>query len=140
MEQTTSQNKTVIERITPLAEHRRLFTRVFETAQERVIVVSPFIAYTAIKHDNIPATVEKAIKRGITVNVYTDDMLNKDNNGNIKSAAQKGMAHLLAAGARVYIVEGFHNKTIAKGLQKAVSIGSLPSGTLNLAFRETKER
>lgn len=114
MEQTTSQNKTVIERITTLAEHRRLLTRVFETAQERVIVVSPFISSSAIKADGVHSLVRSATRRGVDVSVYTDDMLNKDVNGNIKTAAQKGMAHLLAAGARVNIVEGFHNKTIAK--------------------------
>lgn len=114
MEQTTSQNKTVIERITTLAEHRRLLTRVFETAQERVIVVSPFISSSAIKADGVHSLVRSATRRGVDVSVYTDDMLNTTENGVVKESAAIGIRSMADSGATVHILSGIHHKTLIR--------------------------
>lgn len=101
-------------RITTLEEHRKLLRMVFETAQSKVLVVSPFISKSAIDHDRIPNLVNKATRRGVSVDIYTDDALNLDTTGNIKSAARSGVASLLEAGAHVTVVQGIHNKTLAR--------------------------
>lgn len=114
MEQATSQNKTVIERITTLAEHRRLLTRVFETAQERVIVVSPFISSSAIKADGVHSLARSATRRGVDVSVYTDDMLNTTENGAVKESAAIGIRSMADSGATVHILSGIHHKTLIR--------------------------
>lgn len=101
-------------RITTLEEHRKLLRKVFETAQSRVLVVSPFISKSAIDHDRVPDLVSKATRRGVSVDIYTDDALNLDATGSLKPAARDGVASLLRAGANVTVVPGIHNKTLAR--------------------------
>lgn len=103
-----------ISRITSLEEHRNLLRMVLETAKSRVLIVSPFISSYAISQDNVAGLVKRATGRGVTVDVYTDDALNLDAVGDLKQAAKDGVSALLRAGARVIIVHGIHNKTLAK--------------------------
>ena len=101
-------------RITTLEEHRNLLKTVLKTAKSRVLVVSPFIADSAIRHDRIPELVSDAVHRGVRVDVFTDDKLNRLEDGAWKPAAKAGMASLAHAGANVSIVSGIHNKTLAR--------------------------
>lgn len=101
-------------RITTLDEHRKLLKTVFQTAKSRVLVVSPFIAESAIRHDRVPKLVSDAVHRGVNVDIFTDDRLNRQTDGSWKPAAKTGMASLVNAGAKVSIVNGIHNKTLAR--------------------------
>ena len=78
-------------RITTLEEHQALLKRVFDTAKSRVLVVSPFISDTAIKHDNITGMVSKAVSRGVAVELFIDDALNCIPEGSLKTSAHNGI-------------------------------------------------
>lgn len=106
--------KNTITRISSLEEHRKLLRLVFETAKSRVLVVSPFISKSAINSDRVQELVARATRCGVSVDIYIDDALNLDATGNMKSAARSGIASLLKAGAHVTVVQGIHNKTLAR--------------------------
>ena len=105
---------TKITRITTLADHRRLLTHVFETARERVIVVSPFISSSAIKADGVDSLIRSTTRRGVSVSVYTDSQLNMTEQGEIKESAGKGIRMIANSGGKVYIVNGIHHKTLIR--------------------------
>jgi phosphatidylserine/phosphatidylglycerophosphate/cardiolipin synthase-like enzyme len=63
-------------RLSSLKEHRSLLREVFQTARERVLIVSPFISKAALHADGIPHRVRAATERGVKVSIYTDNKLN----------------------------------------------------------------
>jgi len=103
-----------VRRIHTLEEHRAVLKHVFDTAKERILIVSPFISNSALSADKIPAMIKKAVRRNVEVSVYTDDRLNHDSNGSFKNSADTGIASLVGAGAGVTIVSGIHNKTLIR--------------------------
>lgn len=114
MKKQQSNSNTNATRILTLAEHQILLSHVFETACDRVIIVSPFISNSAIKADEVNLSIKKAVNRGVAVSIYTDDRLNMTQQGSIKESAIKGIRMLLESGAKVYIVNGIHNKTLIR--------------------------
>jgi len=103
-----------VRRIQTLEEHRDVLKHVFDTAKERVLIVSPFISSSAISADNIPALVSSAVRRNVQVAIYIDDQLNRDSSGNLKRSAEEGISSLVSAGAKVTVIKGIHNKTLAR--------------------------
>ena len=106
--------KPSVRRISTLAEHRELIKEVLQTAKQRVLIVSPFISSSALNSDGIPGKVRSATGRGVKVDVYTDNQLNRDGSGLLKRSAQAGISDLLHSGAKVTVVNGIHNKTLAR--------------------------
>jgi hypothetical protein len=102
-----------VRRVASLEDHRSLLKEVFQTAQERVLIVSPFVSKSALHADCIPAHVQSAISRGVVVQVYTDNDLNRVD-GDLKRSANEGIAELLRAGATVIVLDGIHNKTLIR--------------------------
>ena len=101
-------------RLQTLAEHRTLLQQVLTTAQERVLIISPFISISAIDSDNISTLVRLAIARGVQVRVFIDSHLNSYYDGTMKDRAKDGIAELVKAGAQVGVVNNIHNKTLAR--------------------------
>ena len=112
---TTSPAMSSVRRVASLDDHRDLLSHVFRTAKERILIVSPFISIAALKADDIAGMVRAAIRRGVSVTVFTDGQLNQDNNtGGLKDSARKGIACLVEAGAIVKVLSGIHNKTLIR--------------------------
>ncbi len=55
-----------IRRGSSLNDHRTLLRSVFQSARERVVIVSPFISKSALYADGVPGLVKVAILRGNT--------------------------------------------------------------------------
>lgn len=106
--------KNNVRRIQTLEEHRSVLKHVFDTAKERVLIVSPFISDSALSADRIPSLVTKAVNRHVAVNIFTDNNLNRETNGSFKRSAELGISSLVNAGAKVTVVDGIHNKTLAR--------------------------
>jgi hypothetical protein len=104
-------NSKVVRRVSSLEDHRTLLREVFQTAQKRILIVSPFVSKSALHADGIPLRVRAASRRGVKVSVYTDNDLNHID-GSFKRSANDGIAELIRAGASVSILNGVHNKTL----------------------------
>ena len=100
-------------RLSTLNEHRSLLREVFQTARERVLIVSPFISKSVLQADGIPARVQQATRRGVQVSIYTDNDLNRVD-GALKRSANDGIAELIRSGATVTVLDGIHNKTLIR--------------------------
>jgi hypothetical protein len=109
----TSTSQKTIRRVASLQDHRSLLKEVFQTAQERILIVSPFVSKSALHADGIPGQVQMAIRRGVVVQVYTDNDLNRVD-GDLKRSANDGIAELIRSGAKVIILDGIHNKTLIR--------------------------
>jgi phosphatidylserine/phosphatidylglycerophosphate/cardiolipin synthase-like enzyme len=102
-----------IRRVASLQDRRALLREVFQTAHSRVLIVSPFISKSALQADGIPARVQRAIRRGVAVQVYIDNDLNRED-GDLKRSANDGIVDLIEAGATVTVLDGIHYKTLIR--------------------------
>lgn len=100
-----------IDRISDLQKHRLSLKKAIETAQSRLVIVSPFISIQALDADGIPEILKTAVQRGIEILVITDANLDQVN-GKLKPHAEKGRQALIEAGVNIKILSGIHNKTI----------------------------
>ena len=103
-----------VRRIHTLEEHRAVLKHVFDTAKERILIVSPFISNSALTADKIPSLITAAVGRNVQVAIYIDDLLNREADGTLKKSAESGISSLVSAGAKVTVVNGIHNKTLAR--------------------------
>jgi phosphatidylserine/phosphatidylglycerophosphate/cardiolipin synthase-like enzyme len=94
------------------SDHRECLLNAFGTAQRRIIIVSPQISVWAIQGSGIDALVHDAIFRGINVVVFTDDQLNREQEGAPRRSAVLGKKLMEKAGAAVFIANGIHQKTL----------------------------
>ncbi len=101
------------DRIDTLAGHRDILRQALETAEKRLLIVSPFLSRRAIDADGLAPLVAAATKRGVTVRVITDSQLNLDRHGGTRPAAREAMDLMAASGADVRAVVGIHAKTLA---------------------------
>lgn len=100
-----------IDRISDLKKHRLSLKKAIETAEKRLVIVSPFISQAAIQADGIPELLSSAVKRGVEVVIVTDEYLDLEG-GTLKPHAEAGRRALLDSGASLRILPGVHNKTI----------------------------
>lgn len=102
-----------VDRLSELDQHRRALAWALNTAQERLVIVSPFISANAIQADGLADLIvaAKARQPALRIIVYTDAHLDAPR-GQLHPHAQAGRAALRRAGAEVKITEQIHNKTI----------------------------
>jgi|ERR1039457_5348196 hypothetical protein len=98
-------------RLQALAEHQAFLKNVLATAKKRVVIFSPFISSKAIKADNLSALVKQSVGRGVQVRIFIDYKLNTID-GEMKIYAKEGIADMVRSGARVFVADGIHNKTL----------------------------
>jgi len=103
-----------VRRIHTLEEHRSVLRSVLTSAKDRVLIVSPFVSNSALTADNIPSLITSAVGRNVQVAIYIDDLLNREADGTLKKSAEAGISSLINAGAKVTVVGGIHNKTLAR--------------------------
>ena len=109
----TTASKTI--RLNTLQEHVTFLSKVLNTAQRRVVIVSPFVSDHAIKADGLAGTIKELIKnKGVTVTVYTNASSNNDPDGKPKPAAVAGIKALTDMGIRVVAINGIHSKTLIR--------------------------
>lgn len=97
-----------------LEEHRAMLRHVFSTAQELILIISPFISMSALESDNISGLVKKAVARGVDVQIFVDSQSNCYIDGTMKTRALDGIAELVAAGAQVGVANGISSRILAR--------------------------
>ncbi len=95
-----------------LEAHREVLTDGLRYAKQAVWIVSPYISEYAVNEDRLPLLIEEAQTRGVSVTVYVDLQLNRDENGIEKPQAVNGIRMLRESGAIVKEVRSEHSKTL----------------------------
>lgn len=98
-------------RISTLDKHRSCLGYCFREAKKRLLIFSPFISKVAIVADGIPDLITEAVNKGVSVEVVTDQYLDRVD-GRLKSTAESGRRALREAGAKLIVYKGVHSKTI----------------------------
>lgn len=101
-----------VDRLSTLDAHVTLLRQAFQTARNRVLLVSPFISSNAILNDGLLTVIAEAVVRGVEVVVYTDYCLDRDVTGNLRPEAEKGRQLLIDNHVRLVVLKGIHNKTL----------------------------
>ncbi len=96
--------------IRDLEAHRAVLDEAFKTARTRLVIVSPFLATSALESDRILDKVSETTQRGVSVTVVSDPGLNQRD----AVEYQRCLDRLEAAGARIRIArsQGVHSKLI----------------------------
>ncbi|NJO82103.1 MAG: hypothetical protein HC828_04400 [Blastochloris sp.] len=110
--QKTSATVQVVQHLTTLDEHREVLAASIYAAQRDLRIVSPVLSIHALRDDGLPAMLTSLIQRGIPVTVYTDDQLNRAEDGQERATAREAKHVLAACGVQVQVVNRVHNKTI----------------------------
>ena len=98
-------------RLSTLKAHTDLLRQAFQTARQKVVIVSPYISIRALESDNLLPLIQEAVKRGVEVVVYTDHYLDKKE-GVLRENAAKGRQALAENHVCLQILKGIHNKTL----------------------------
>ena len=94
-------------------EHVQFIKSSLEHAEKRVVIVSPFITSHRLEdrefnsYDGLSKHIKTAIRRGISVDVYTDAAFDEN-----KPAALKGRHILKGLGVKLKVVKKIHTKNI----------------------------
>jgi len=102
-----------IERIDALDGHRHLLTQALDEAQERLLIISPYLSIHALEADEIPKRLISAAQRGVKITICYDPAMNKAENGQLHSRVQQALEVLGQTPATICAVSPVHNKTIA---------------------------
>ncbi len=97
-----------VSRIDTLEGHRERLRLAFESARERLLIVSPYLTPQAVKADDVSSLVRAARSRGVEVVVCYCRDLSKEY---LAKPAEKTLSE---AGADVWSLDRVHNKTLAK--------------------------
>ncbi len=95
--------------INTLPKHVATLARAFERAEERLVIVSPYLRSRAVEADNLPQKVNDAVRNGVEVTIYVDDGFN--NQLQLPSAAQAA-SKLQDSGATIKVCHNIHSKII----------------------------
>jgi hypothetical protein len=101
-----------IEHLTTLEQHRAALRGAFDTARERLVIVSPFLGAHALDADGVLEMIRAASGRGAAVEVFSDARLALAGCQNRQDRLDELAQALEAAGARLKFVNGLHNKTL----------------------------
>lgn len=96
-----------------LHSHRAVLAEAFETARFRLVIVSPFLASAAIEEDEIPLKILRATKRGVSVKIVSEALLNSGKPWQ-REQFEQSKHTLIQAGADVRAADGpsVHSKLI----------------------------
>ncbi|WP_419779264.1 AAA domain-containing protein [Maridesulfovibrio sp.] len=101
-----------VQHITDLDHHQEVLSSSFATAQNELLIVSPFLSMQAIKADNITDQIKEATQRGVAVNIYTDKILALAGAQHQPERLERVTEVLTEAGARLHFATGLHSKTL----------------------------
>jgi len=97
--------------IVTLQGHIEALNNAIHEARVELFIVSPTISSAAILADRIPAQIQDAVRRGVSVKIYTDCDLDLDETA-LRARSSEGRKLLLEAGAELFVVQGIHSKAI----------------------------
>lgn len=100
-----------IDRLSTLEAHTSLLRQAFQTARQKVVVVSPFLSLRALESDRLLPLIQETVERGVEVVVYTDHYLGKEH-GLWRDDTLKARRALVEHHARLCILKDIHNKTL----------------------------
>ncbi|WP_057465060.1 AAA domain-containing protein [Pseudovibrio sp. POLY-S9] len=95
------------ERIETLQQFQSILRRAFEQAQNRLLVVSPFLSRAAIEEDNVIELYHAAVKRGVDVRIVYDVLKEANNQWFVD-----GRKLLEDSGVKLIAAHNVHNKTL----------------------------
>ncbi len=105
-----------IDRLASLERHQDALKYIFENAEERIVIVSPFISGNAIREDEIEKKIREAVtEKGVEVIIYTDknfDLDSRYTDGRLKKWSEEGRKLLKSSGADLKVCNRIHNKTL----------------------------
>lgn len=95
--------------ISSLEGHRDVLQEAMATAQQSLIIVSPFLTESAIDMDQITVGLGDAVRRGVKVRVVSDEQFNQN-----KAAFHRCVKRLEACGVTVKLAatQGVHSKML----------------------------
>lgn len=96
--------------ISDLKGHRETLRRSFELAQRELIIVSPWVTRAALHADDILASMENAVSRGVSVQLYIGEDMNLENYN--EDEFKLLLNDLRSTGANVTLVNKMHQKVI----------------------------
>lgn len=99
-------NGSEVHRLDTLDRHVRALARAFERAQEKLVIVSPWLTQPAVVADGVIDKIKAAVARSVEVVIYADSQLNK------KEAMERAVSALRSAGATVKLCHNIHSKII----------------------------
>lgn len=102
---------TPVEHIHELEVHREILRNCIQSANKEIHIISPFLSSAAIKADQLEALFDEAVKRGVTVSVYTDEALNFFRN-ELKVNYVKAKQILQDHGVHLYLTKRVHSKAL----------------------------
>lgn len=100
-----------IGRLSTLEAHTSLLRQAFQTARQKVVVVSPFLSLRALESDRLLPLIQETVERGVEVVVCTDHYLGKEH-GLWRDDTLKARRALVEHHARLCILKDIHNKTL----------------------------
>ena len=102
-----------VRRLSQLKDHRNALAWAINTAEQHLVIVSPFISVRAVQADGLADLIKAAKTRrpALSITVYTDAHLDSPN-GQLHAYSQAGREALARAGADVKIAAQIHNKTV----------------------------
>lgn len=102
-----------VNRLSELKAHRDALAWAINTAEQHLVIVSPFISVWAIQADGLTDLIvaAKARRPALRITVYTDAHLDAPH-GQLHAYTQAGREALARAGAEVKIAAQIHNKTV----------------------------
>jgi len=98
-----------IHRVSTLDKHVRTLARSFDRAEQRLIIVSPYLRWRAVKADGVSEKVAAAVARGVKVFVYIDSGFNDHLR---MPSAKRAAAVLTESGAEIVVCHNIHSKIL----------------------------
>jgi len=99
-----------VRHLSSLQAHRDMLREAFASAEREILLVSPFMTQRALDEDRVPDMVKEAVARGVAVEVYSDVTFHEQRQA--RAGLDACAAMLRRVGARVNLVQWFHNKTL----------------------------
>jgi hypothetical protein len=95
--------------VNSLEMHIGTLSRAFERAQEKLVIVSPYLRQRAIEADGLAQKTAAAVRRGVRITVYVDDGFN----GRLELPAASAAAQVLQKnGAEIKLCHNIHSKVL----------------------------
>ncbi|MGG4553885.1 AAA domain-containing protein [Paenibacillus humicus] len=100
-----------VEHIHELEAHQQLLRDCIQSANQEIHIVSPYLSSVAIEADQLQPLFDEAVKRGITVSVYTNEALNYNKN-ELKYTYVKAKQILQEHGVQLHLTDRVHSKAL----------------------------
>ena len=95
--------------VNTLPRHLGTLSKAFKRAEERLVIVSPYLRWRAVEADGLVQRTADAVGRGVEVTIYVDDGFNDCLN---QASAARAAQALQEKGANIKLCHNIHSKII----------------------------